>query len=185
MSDIQSINCNQLVDNYCNGGYDPSLYSSYDDCINNKKCSDGEFPKCGDGFDQYISLIKRRLAKKQGVTISDLLWYYSPSEEYEMYASWNAACDSNVNELHDIALVMRDGYNFSGFLKELLILSGGLSKSFVEEYQDELFQTYRSRTLPTVVIVKTKVDAKTKPNVLNTKVLIVVGVVAMALMYKK
>jgi hypothetical protein len=179
MSLFEPINCKQSIIKYCNDGYDPSLYSGTSDCIKNKPCNASSFTQCGASFNSYIRKKKENLAKVQNVSIHQIYWDYTPSEEYSMYDEWNNACEHNAAKIHIEALNLSFGLDFTEFQRELGIITKGLTKSFTESYLDEFFKTYRTQTLPESDYIDLGAG---QGGVFEKKNLLIIGVVGLGLL---
>jgi len=182
MSQVQAINCEQSVTKYCTDGYDPSLYSSNNDCLNNKPCSNASFAKCGDSFSSYIKVKKQSAAKSQNVDLYQVYWDYTPAEEYSMYNEWNNACEYNAAAIHIKALNLSFGLDFVEFQKELGVETNGLTKTFTGSYLDEFFQTYRTQTLPESGYSEIGAGESGVEGIFDKKNLLIIGVAALGLL---
>tara|TARA_R110001599_G_scaffold114103_1_gene279660 strand:- start:928 stop:1491 length:564 start_codon:yes stop_codon:yes gene_type:complete len=181
MSLFEPINCVQSVTNYCTDGYDPSLYSGTNDCLNNKPCSASSFAQCGDSFNSYIKVKKQSAAKAQNVDLYQVYWDYTPAEEYSMYNEWSNACEYNAAAIHIEALNLSFGLGFEEFLRELGVQTNGLTKTFTGSYLDEFFQTYRTQTLPESEYSEIGAGQSGVEGIFDKKNLLIIGGVALGL----
>ena len=182
MSLFEAINCEQAVSQYCTYGYDPSLYSSSNDCLNNKPCSNASFAQCGDSFNLYIKVKKQSAAKAQNVDLYQVYWDYTPEEEYSMYNEWSNACEYNAAAIHNEALNLSFGLGFVQFQRELGIQTNGLTKNFTRSYLDEFFQTYRTQTLPESGYSEIGAGQSGVEGIFDKKNLLIIGVAALGLL---